>query len=542
MDNRLHILHLEDNLFDAELAHRAIAGWGIPAEWLTVTSKEDFDKALEKEAFDAIMSDNSLPGLDGLQALQIARRNRPEAPFIFLTGSGSESRVAASLASGASDYVLKDQLWRLQPALRHVIDQRERQRLETERAGLAVLVDVVQRLSLARTIEEVMAVVRRGARELTQCDGATFVLRDNGQCHYADEDAIQPLWKGLRFPMERCISGWAMLNRQPAVVPDIFQDPRIPVDAYEPTFVRSLVMVPIRTQSPIGAIGSYWARPHRAPDAEVALIQALADTTSVAIENVELLRDLEQRVQARTAELQQVNEELEAFSASVSHDLRAPLRAIDGFAKLMQEHSGDSLDDEGQRFLGVIQNSAARMGTIIEDLLSLARIGRAEAERRRIDLVPMARDVLHTLAAREPQRDVQVDLPPQLVVDADPGLLQLVLENLLSNAWKYSGKRAHAQIALQPFTSPDGEPGFVVRDNGAGFDMARAGQLFEPFRRLHHESDFAGVGVGLAIVRRIVQKHGGRVWAEARKNDGASFFVVLPEPAGVKHQPVDQLR
>lgn len=177
--------------------------------------------------------------------------------------------------------------------------------------GMERLVKAVQELSLARDLPAVQRIVRTTARELTGADGATFVLRDGDLCHYADEDAIAPLWKGKRFPLQACVSGWVMLNRQPAVIPDIFNDPRVPVEAYRPTFVKSLAMVPIRQLSPIGAIGNYWARIYRPSDGDLALLQALADTTAVAMENVQVYAGLEQRVQARTVELEEANREIQ---------------------------------------------------------------------------------------------------------------------------------------------------------------------------------------------------------------------------------------
>jgi len=172
------------------------------------------------------------------------------------------------------------------------------------------LVEVVQELSLARDLASVMEIVRRAARDLTGADGATFVLRDGDQCYYAEENAISPLWKGRRFPMNICISGWVMLNRKSTVIPDIFQDTRIPIDAYRPTFVRSLAMVPIRTRNPIGAIGNYWAQTNRPTAEQVAILQALADTTAVAMENVQVYAELEERVRQRTLELEEANAHL----------------------------------------------------------------------------------------------------------------------------------------------------------------------------------------------------------------------------------------
>ncbi|GAA2772576.1 sensor domain-containing diguanylate cyclase [Mycolicibacterium pallens] len=176
--------------------------------------------------------------------------------------------------------------------------------------GMERLLQAVQDLSLARSLADVQAIVRTSARELTGCDGASFVLRDNGYCYYADEDAIAPLWKGSRFPMDSCVSGWAMNHRESVVIPDIYNDERVPTDAYRPTFVKSMVMVPIRKLDPIGAIGNYWAFTRQPTDQEVFLLQALADSTSIAMENVALYSELEQRVRDRTLELEKANEEI----------------------------------------------------------------------------------------------------------------------------------------------------------------------------------------------------------------------------------------
>lgn len=175
-----------------------------------------------------------------------------------------------------------------------------------------LLVSAIQELSLARTVAAIAEVVRHTARQLTGADGATFVLRDGDQCHYADEDAIGPLWKGCRFPLKDCISGWVMLNRRAVIIPDIYADERIPIDAYRPTFVRSLAMVPIRTMAPLGAIGNYWAQPCLPTAEEVNVLQALADSTAVALENVRVNEELEERIRARTADLDRANAELRA--------------------------------------------------------------------------------------------------------------------------------------------------------------------------------------------------------------------------------------
>jgi len=169
------------------------------------------------------------------------------------------------------------------------------------------LLVVVQELSLARSLQQIMDIVRVAAREITQSDGASFVLRDNGYCYYAEESAIAPLWKGRRFPMNICIGGWAMFNCQPAIIDDVYADERVPYAAYEPTFIKSMVMVPIRSMDPVGAIGTYWANHHQPTKEEVILLQALADTTAVAMENVQIYQELEQRVRDRTTALEAAN-------------------------------------------------------------------------------------------------------------------------------------------------------------------------------------------------------------------------------------------
>lgn len=390
------------------------------------------------------------------------------------------------------------------------------------------LIAAIQELSLARDHARIGEIVRQVARQLTGADGATFVLRDGEQCHYADEDAIAPLWKGKRFPLSACISGWVMLNREPAVIPDIYQDPRIPVEAYRPTFVRSLVMVPIRKHAPIAAIGNYWARPHRATDEELGLLQALADSTSVAMENVEVYSELERRVLSRTRELELANRELESFAYSVSHDLQSPLRAMLGFAGMLRDDYGDRLPEGALEHLARIKEAGNRMGTLIQDILKLARLPAGQVEKEPVDLSALAREVAERLAAEHPARKPRVEIRPGGTASGDPGMLRIVLENLLGNAWKFTARAKDPRIE---FGFVDGGAGreFFVRDNGAGFDERQAARLFNPFQRLHAQGDFSGSGIGLATVRRVVVKHGGEVRAVGRVNEGATFCFTLPD-------------
>lgn len=247
----------------------------------------------------------------------------------------------------------------------------------------------------------------------------------------------------------------------------------------------------------------------------------------------QLNEQLEQRVRERTAELEAANQELSAFSYSVSHDLRAPLRSIDGFSKLVEDKAGEKLDETCRGYLDRVRSSVKSMGGLIDDLLKLAKITRVEMQRVPVDLSAMAREITDVLQRLEPARQVQWEIADRLSTEGDPKLIRVALENLLGNARKFTGKRADARIEFGIWT---GEPSaaapaidartpvYFVRDNGAGFDMAYAKKLFGAFQRLHSETEFEGTGIGLATVQRILHRHGGRIWAEAAVEKGATFY------------------
>lgn len=236
--------------------------------------------------------------------------------------------------------------------------------------------------------------------------------------------------------------------------------------------------------------------------------------------------ELEQRVIQRTAELEVANQELETFSYSVAHDLRTPLRAIDGFSQAVLDDYADKIDMEGQEHLRDIRQSAQQMARLIDDLLMLSQVTRSELRRESVDLTALARLVLARLQKNEPERRVEFIISDGLVVEADMHLMGIVLENLLGNAWKFTGKRPIARIELDTQEKEE-HMVYFVRDNGAGFEMKYANKLFGAFQRLHSATEFDGTGIGLATVRRIIQRHGGEVWAEGEVNQGATIYFTL---------------
>jgi len=293
------------------------------------------------------------------------------------------------------------------------------------------------------------------------------------------------------------------------------------------------IEVPFRTARGRSRWIRIMSRPHLDEEGRVLEVAGSCQDITERMEAERAIRDLntrlEQRVRERTAELEASMAELETFSYSVSHDLRAPLRGIDGFSKALLEDYAEMLDDRARSYIDRVRNAASRMGRLIDDLLQLSRVTRKPVERTRVDLSALAASVGEELLATWPGREIELSIEPALSVRADPGLLRIALVNLLDNAFKFTSKHTKARIEVGSRPACGARPSaFFVRDDGAGFDMEYAGRLFTPFQRLHTTSEFEGTGIGLATVRRIMKKHGGEVWAEAAIERGATVYFTLP--------------
>ncbi len=250
-------------------------------------------------------------------------------------------------------------------------------------------------------------------------------------------------------------------------------------------------------------------------------------TAALEASNKELRR-LNVDLQQRTAALETALKEMETFSYSVAHDLRSPLRSIDGFSKYLSEHATDRLNAQEQDYLQRMRAAAQRMARLIDDLLNLSRVVRTQMRIERVNLSTLAAEIIDSLRRRDPARQVTTDIAADLVVSGDRGLLRIALEHLLENAWKFTGTREEAHITFGVIQQ-EGERVYFVQDNGVGFDMTYVDKLFQPFQRLHTEKEFPGTGIGLALIQRIIQRHGGRIWAEAVEGQGASFYFTLGE-------------
>lgn len=241
----------------------------------------------------------------------------------------------------------------------------------------------------------------------------------------------------------------------------------------------------------------------------------------------ELNQNLERRVAERTAQLEVANKELEAFSYSVSHDLRSPLRSIDGFSSILVDKYSDRLNDKGKYYLQRVRAATQRMGELIDDLLKLSSVTRTQIQRSCVNLTAMVEEIVAGLQQTYPERSVHLALAPEVSALVDPRLIRVVMENLLHNAWKYTSYKEYARIEFGTLLQPDGTTAYFIRDNGAGFDMAYVNKLFGAFQRLHTDQEFSGTGIGLATVQRIIHRHGGRVWAEGAVGQGATFYFTV---------------
>jgi signal transduction histidine kinase len=257
------------------------------------------------------------------------------------------------------------------------------------------------------------------------------------------------------------------------------------------------------------------------------LAREIAERRRSEQEIARLNRELEDRVHQRTAQLESANRELEAFCSAVSHDLRAPLRGIDGFSQALLEDFSKNIPEEGHRYLARIRAAAQRMGQLIEDLLNLSRVSRDALDRGTVDLGEISKQVISDLRQRDPKRSIEIVIGDEMTARADQRLLRAALENLIANAWKFTSNSETPRIEIGVLRDSE-SASFFVRDNGAGFDMAYYDKLFGAFQRLHTAQEFPGTGIGLATVQRIVQRHGGRIWADSQVGKGAVFFFTLP--------------
>lgn len=403
---------------------------------------------------------------------------------------------------------------------------------------LALLLGLGERLVAELDLETVLSLVAESACQVVQAETLVVPIVDPDKqtfTYRAGSGKYAEMIVGKAFPIHEGACGWVIEQQRPLLFGEggTFD---LDLNARWQSGMASSLLVPLICRGVItGGLSAMGKQGGGAfNERDLAVLTLFANQASIAIDNARLFKtldsqnaNLEERVRQRTADLARANKELEAFSYSVSHDLRAPLRAIDGFSRMLEEDYRDRLDDEGCRLLHVVRTNAQRMGDLIDDILEFSRMGRLDLATREVDMDGLAREVANELQAAAAGRDLNFaihQLPP---THGDTAMIRQVLVNLLANAVKFTRARSPAVVEVGGSAGEE-ENVYYVKDNGAGFDMQYVDKLFGVFERLHAREQFDGTGIGLAIVKRIIERHGGRVWAEARVDAGATFHFSLP--------------
>ncbi len=421
-------------------------------------------------------------------------------------------------------------------------------------AGIAYLLGFAPPGSLRRAWQapEVFAFIRRTSRLVGEAGAelvhATLVRElatalgepEVGLGIWQPENEVLRYWRNGRPPLDRRIdeslAARAFVEQRALVTSDRAEGKRLPTE-YQGLGRQHVLAAPVAVGTRrIGVVGVLVAKQTTFFEDDLALLQLLADQAGVVLEHRRLFEEvhgLNRTLAHNVSELRALNGELAAFAYSVSHDLRAPLRAIDGFSQILLEDKAPQLGEDGRQHLERVRAAATRMGTLIDDLLLLSKITRDDMSLENVDLTAVARAVVDELRARDPRRAVEFETNGALPAKGDERLLRVALTNLLANSWKFTRDRQPAHISFGGETR-DGEAVFFVRDDGVGFDMRYAQKLFGAFQRLHSAAEFEGTGIGLATVQRIVHRHGGRVWAESEVDKGTTFYFTLPPADAAK--------
>jgi PAS domain S-box-containing protein len=494
---------IEDVVHDATLIEHTLKDGGFDFTFKRVDTEDEFLHELKKFHPSVILSDHGLPSFDGFTALSLSQRRAPDVPFIFVTGSLGEEMTIKALKSGATDFILKHRLGTLPAAIHRALRQAEfrmqrkkaEEALQSSEERYRSLVELSPDALFVEADERIVFINSAGVRLLGAANAEQLIGRPVKDILHPDD------WASAHLRLEE-------LHHDNKPVP--FLEQRLVQLDGTPVDVEIAAAPLIFAGKPAAQVIAHDIRERKRAEEEIRNLNT----------------DLEQRVKERTVELEAANKELEAFSYSVSHDLRAPLRHIEGFVEILTATTISSLDEESQRHLGTIAESAKQMGRLIDDLLTFSRTARAELTKTRTDLSALVQAAIRDLGQEARDRDVHWMIGQLPQVEADLALLRQVILNLLGNALKYTRTRKQARIEVGTCAS-ESEHIIFIRDNGVGFDMRYAHKLFGVFQRLHRSSDFEGTGVGLANVRRIISRHGGRTWAEAELNKGATFYFSL---------------
>ncbi len=502
---KLRILMIEDESRDAALVEHALKECGFEFTFKRVETEPGFLDELEKFGPSVILSDHGLPAFDGFSALHIAQEKAPDVPFIFVTGSLGEEMAIKALKSGATDFVLKHHLNTLPPAIHRALRQTEF-RLQQRMAEQALLSSEERYRSLVELSPDALYV---------QIADKVVFINSAGLRLFGASAPSELLGKPIRELIHP--DYWKVVQERT----------RHLRDEGKPTPFIELKIIRLDGNA-VDVEAAAAPLLYEGKTAAQVIVHDITRRKRAEEEIRSLNTDLERRVAERTAELEAANKEPEAFSYSVSRDLRTPLRLVRRVFEILQTTKAAALDKESAGFLQTIADASEQMSRLIDDLLTFSRTARAELAKTNLSLDDLVKTVLRDLNQELEARKVEWSIAELPEVEADPALLRQVVVNLLDNALKYTRTRKETRIEISSAPTKTEEV-ILIRDNGVGFDMRYAHKLFGVFQRLHRAADFEGTGIGLANVRRIIHRHGGRVWAEGEVGKGATFYFSLPK-------------
>ena len=484
---------------------------GLEQNLVSAESGRDALRLLLTHEYAVILLDVQMPEMNGFEtaALIRSRKQSEYTPIIFVTAyTRAETDMLQGYSLGAVDYIFT-------PIIPEIL-----------RAKVSVFVDLYQKTQAIKQHEQQLRELATREHEKRMAE-TTERLEIETQRNRFFTLSVELLaiagfdsyFKQLNPTWEKTLGYSAQELRDRSLLDFIHPDDRAGANAEWQKQISGAATGFFENRCQCKD-GSYrWLSWSTAAFSEEGLIYIFA-------RDITQRKFFEQALQDKNIELEATNKELESFSHSVSHDLRAPLRHIEGFSRILVQDYGACLDDQGKEYLGWVRDSTERMWQLIEDILELSRVTRADMRREKTDLARTAREVVAEFERGEPERKVTFETAAEVSAVCDPRLVRIVLENLLGNAWKFTGKCSQAHIEFG-IVQVDGKPTYFVRDNGAGFNMAYAQRLFGAFQRLHSDKEFPGTGIGLATVQRIVHRHGGRIWAEAEIGKGATFYFTV---------------
>lgn len=504
MNKCLKLLIVEDSKLDAVLIIDELKAAGLTSVSKRVETPEDFKQALAEEKWEIICSDYTMPRFTALAAMKILKQSGLDIPFIIVSGSIGEELAVQALHKGADDYLMKDNLTRLPSAI-----ERGLQKISDRRAQIQIE-------SLLKETENSYRRLVEGVKDygIFLMDTTGHILSWNiGAERIMGYPANEVVGKSFAcfFTPEDIEQGQPTRELETALSQGCYEAENQLVRKDGSLFISHDVVTPVHNDYSV--LTGY-----------SKILRDITESKQAKEKIQQLAGELEKRVYERTAQLERVNKELESFTHSISHDLRAPLRNLAKLSQILLSRHNEQLDSEGKEYLTYILECSQQALQLSSALLDLSKVTSAPLKRQTVDLTQLAEEISSELHKTDPQRQVEFKISQNLIAYGDPVLLKVALQNLLENAWKFTTKNPHAIIDFGLITVENEQIMFYIKDNGAGFDSDYADKLFQPFQRLHSADEFYGTGIGLATVYRIILRHDGHIWAKGAIDQGATFF------------------